>query len=58
MAKKQPPERTEPLEPEVQTSHERSIHKEEQLKRIIKQHPQRDIPRVESVEPPEAPRKE
>lgn len=58
MPKKRPPERTEPLEPEAQQSQETSIAKEEKLKRIIKQHPQRDIPRVESMEPPEAPSKE
>jgi len=58
MPKKPAPERTEPIEPEAQQSHETSIAKEERIKRIIKQHPQRDIPRVESVEPPEAPLKE
>lgn len=58
MTKKQRPERTEPLEPQAQQSHETSIAKDERIKRIIKRHPQRDIPRVESVEPPEAPLKE
>jgi hypothetical protein len=58
MPKKQLPERTEPLEPEAQQSHQTSIAKEEELKRIITRHPQRDIPRVESVEPSEAPSKE
>lgn len=52
------PERTEPLEPEAQQSHESSIAREALIKRIIKKHPQRDIPRVESVEPSEAPAKE
>jgi hypothetical protein len=32
--------------------------KQEQLKRMIKQHPQREIPLVESIEPAEAPPKE
>ena len=35
-----------------------SIAHDEAMKRIIKQHPQRDIPRVESIEPAEAPPKE
>ena len=34
-----------------------SIAHDEAMKRIIKQHPQRDIPRVESLEPAKAPRK-
>jgi len=45
-------------EAEVQQSTVRSPAKQDKLSRIIKQHPQRDIPRVESVEPPEAPPKE
>jgi hypothetical protein len=36
----------------------RSIARDEAMKRIIKQHPQRDIPRVESIEPAETPPKE
>jgi len=47
-----------PLEPEMQQSNERSISKQERLKRAIKQHPQREIPRVESIEPRDAPSKE
>jgi hypothetical protein len=57
--KKAPARRQTPEpEPELQQGHGRSVSKEEGLKRIIKQHPQRDIPRVESVEPSEAPPKE
>jgi Protein of unknown function (DUF2934) len=41
-----------------QESAPHSIAHDEAMKRIIKQHPQRDIPRVESVEPADAPRKE
>jgi len=52
------PEVSEPLEPESQQSNERSIAKQERLKRAIKQHPQREIPRVESIEPRDAPPKE
>ena len=55
-----------PLQPETertpetggQESRPRSIARDEAMKRIIKQHPQRDIPRVESIEPAEAPPKE
>jgi hypothetical protein len=54
----EPPEPPEPLEPEAQGSNERSIAKQERLKRVIKQHPQREIPRVESIEPRDAPLKE
>jgi hypothetical protein len=32
-----------------------SISKQEQLKRAVQQHPQRDLPRVESIEAPETP---
>jgi len=51
------PEPVEPLEPEVQQSNERSIAKHERMKRVIKQHPQREIPRVEGIEPRDAPLK-
>jgi hypothetical protein len=44
-----------PPEPEVQEGHGRSRRKDDQLKRIIKQHPQRDEPRVDSVEKNETP---
>ena len=41
-----------------QKSASHSIARDEAMKRIIKQHSQRDIPRVESVEPAKAPSKE
>ena len=41
-----------------QESATHSVAHDEAMKRMIKQHPQRDIPRVESVEPEEAPPKE
>ncbi|HVO08842.1 MAG TPA: hypothetical protein VMT83_18780 [Burkholderiaceae bacterium] len=44
-----------PVEQEIQQSGGRSIVKDEHLKRVIKQHPQRDEPRVDSVEPGETP---
>jgi hypothetical protein len=43
---------------DVQASGARSVARQEQLKRIVKQHPQRDIPKVESVDPNEAPSRE
>jgi len=43
---------------EVQQSAGRSIARDEKKKRIARRSPQRDIPRVESVEPQEAPSKE
>lgn len=50
-----PKEEEAPLEPEIQQGEERSIGRDERLKRVIKQHPQRDEPRVDSVEPDETP---
>lgn len=49
--------RREPEAPEaeVQVGHGRSKLKDTRLKRIVKQHPQRDEPRVDSVEPDEIP---
>jgi len=44
-------------EPEVQQSNGRSVARDEKMKRIIRQHPQRDIAQVESLEPPEPRRK-
>jgi hypothetical protein len=58
MPKAKNPSFPQPLETELQQSITRSIAKQEQLKRIVKQHPQRDIPRVEGIEPAEAPPKE
>lgn len=52
------PVRPEAAEAEVQQSDVRSIARDEKKKRIVKRSPQRDIPRVEGVEPPEAPTKE
>lgn len=57
------PER-QPLEPaataefELQQSGTLGPREDEALKRMIKQHPRRDIPRIESIEPDEAPSKE
>ena len=44
-----------PEEAEVQQSGSRSKVKNDKVKRIIKQHPQRDEPRVNSVEEGETP---
>lgn len=46
----------ETTEPEIQQGHGRSIAEDEQLKRLIKRHPQRDEPKVDSVEPNETPK--
>lgn len=43
---------------EVQQSGVRGPGKDEELKRIIKQHPQKGIPQVEGIEPREAPPRE
>ena len=45
-------------ETELQQSGVRGPAKDEKLKRIIKQHPHKAIPQVESMEPEEAPFKE
>ena len=42
-------------EPEVQQGNGRSKARDDVLKRIIKQHPQRDEPRVDSVEEEQPP---
>jgi hypothetical protein len=57
MNQKQKPERRkeETPEPEIQQGDGRSIVTDERLKRAIKQHPQRDEPKVDSVEPDEMP---
>ncbi|GAB4480465.1 MAG: hypothetical protein OHK0044_28430 [Burkholderiaceae bacterium] len=44
-----------PVDPAVQQGSDRSIVRDEQLKRAIKQHPQRDEPRVDGVEPDDVP---
>ena len=43
---------------DVQQSSVHGAGKDEELKRIIKQHPQKAIPQIESVEPEKAPFKE
>ena len=42
-------------EPEIQQGEKRGIVRDERLKHVIKQHPQRDEPKVDSVEPGETP---
>jgi hypothetical protein len=37
-------------EPEIQEGHNRSKARDDKLKRIIKRHPKRDEPRVDSVD--------
>ncbi|MGC2518114.1 MAG: hypothetical protein WA373_03280 [Burkholderiales bacterium] len=44
-----------PPEAEIQEGHGRSKVKDERMKRIVKQHPQRDEPKVDSVEKYETP---
>ena len=51
-----PPAETPPAE--LQQSARHGIARDEKLKRIVKQHPQRDIAKVESGEPAEMPPKE
>jgi len=48
-AKRKHPAR-KPAEPEVQAGHGKSKRKDERLKRVVKQHPQRDEQLVDSVE--------
>ena len=45
----------EPPPAEVQQGTEHGIAHDEQLKRIVRQHPERDEPKVDSVEPREVP---
>ncbi len=40
---------------EMQAGHGRSKSRDDRLKRVLKHHPQRDEPRVDSVEPEEVP---
>ena len=49
------PQQETPPEPEIQQTGGHSIAVDERLKRVIKQHPQRDEPKVDSVEPDETP---
>lgn len=53
-----PPESVEMMELNVQESGVHSFRQDDALKRIIRQHPQKGIPQVESIEPQEAPPKE
>lgn len=55
-----PEQNPKPVEPtmsesEIQQGGTRRIATEEALERVVKQHPQRDEPRVDSVEPDETP---
>jgi hypothetical protein len=47
--------RPETPEPEIQEGHTRGKARDDKLKRIIKQHPKRDEPRVDSVEDADLP---
>lgn len=47
------PEKTP--EPEIQEGHTRGKARDDKLKRIIRQHPQRDEPRVDSVDDTDLP---
>jgi hypothetical protein len=47
-----------PSDTEVQQSSIHGAGKDDELKRIIKQHPQKAIPQIESVEPDKAPFRE
>lgn len=46
---KRTPERKSP-EPEIQEGHTRGKARDDKLKRIVKRHPKRDEPRVDSVD--------
>ena len=59
MNAKRTPRRPAPATaPEAQQGRSRGVARDEKNKRLIKRHPQRDIPMVEGIEPAEAPRKE
>lgn len=57
MKPKQDPKRDAPpmSETEIQQGGSRGIAADEMLKRVVKQHPQRDEPKVDSVEPDDTP---
>lgn len=57
-AEQQKPEQVETTELDIQGSGVHSAWEDDALKRIIKQHPRKGIPQVESIEPNEAPPKE
>ena len=59
-AKPEPRENDTSLDKELAHEHiqhgeDQSIPKQERLKRAVRQHPVRNLPRVESIEPPETP---
>lgn len=56
--RRQPPELDTIEEFRMQQGSTLGPAKDEALKRIIRGHPQRDIPRIESIEPKDAPPKE
>jgi hypothetical protein len=56
--KRQKPASPQTLEPELQQSGQIGRARDDMLKRAIKQHPQREIPKIEDVDPSEAPAKE
>ena len=58
VVQKRPSESIDVGQTAVQGSSPRSVAHDEAMKRIIRQHPQRDIPRVENLEPGEAPPRE
>lgn len=57
-AGQQPPEQVERTELEVQESGSHGAWRDDALKRIVRQHPQKGIPQVEGIEAQEAPPKE
>lgn len=52
---KRPPPAAPPVEPEIQLGRDRGKAKDDLLKQLVKQHPQRDEPLIDSVEPDETP---
>ena len=52
MSTEERPDRNELEEEELQQGGGKSIAREEALKHVRKQHPQRDIPRMDTEEPP------
>ncbi|MDP1899981.1 MAG: hypothetical protein Q8K96_05960 [Rubrivivax sp.] len=49
------PGKEEIPEPEIQQGDEHSIATRERLERAVRRHPQRDEPKIDSVEPDEVP---
>jgi hypothetical protein len=56
--KPQKPASVQKPEPELQQSGQIGRARDDVLKRAIKRHPQREIPKIEGVDPSEAPAKE